>query len=92
MSVNQLEKRSDTVWELPVSFKVGMRVPARIVGTEKLVREMDEAVTLSKLCSKGEWLELKRHQQRVDVKAVTLHCFQLVETNGEWLAVVILDI
>jgi tRNA-splicing ligase RtcB (3'-phosphate/5'-hydroxy nucleic acid ligase) len=35
---------SNTVWELPVTYKKGMRVPARIYGTEKLVREMDDAV------------------------------------------------
>src|SRR2546429_6131994 len=40
----QLKKISDSVWELPASYKQGMRVPARIVATEKLVREMDEAV------------------------------------------------
>ncbi|MFQ5929974.1 MAG: RtcB family protein [Acidobacteriota bacterium] len=39
-----IERISDTVWELPVSYKEGMRVPARIYGTEKLIREMDEAV------------------------------------------------
>src|ERR671931_2811966 len=41
---DNLQKFSDTVWELPASYKEGMRVPARIVATEKLVREMDEAV------------------------------------------------
>lgn len=35
---------SDTVWELPVTFRAGMRVPARIYATEKLLREMDAAV------------------------------------------------
>ncbi len=39
-----LQRISDTVWELPVAYKQGMRVPARIYGTEKLVREMDDAV------------------------------------------------
>lgn len=39
-----IQRISDTVWELPVSYKTGMRVPARIYGTEKLIREMDEAV------------------------------------------------
>ena len=39
-----LQKVSDTVWELPVTYKDGMRVPARIIATEKLVREMDETV------------------------------------------------
>jgi len=43
-TISNLRKISDTVWELPASHKEGMRVPARIVATEKLVREMDEAV------------------------------------------------
>ena len=42
--IDTLQKISDTVWELPASHKEGMRVPARIIATEKLVREMDEAV------------------------------------------------
>lgn len=39
-----LERVSDAAWELPVSYKEGMRVPARIYGSEKLLREMDDAV------------------------------------------------
>src|SRR6266403_926720 len=42
--IDNLTKISDVVWELPVTYKEGMRVPARIIATEKLVREMDEAV------------------------------------------------
>src|ERR1051325_5496728 len=42
--IDNLQKISDTVWELPASYKEGMRVPARIIATEKLMREMDEAV------------------------------------------------
>jgi tRNA-splicing ligase RtcB (3'-phosphate/5'-hydroxy nucleic acid ligase) len=42
--VDSLKKISDTVWELPATYKDAMRVPARIIATEKLVREMDEAV------------------------------------------------
>src|SRR5438876_4775144 len=42
--IDNLRKVSDTVWELPATYKQGMRVPARIIATEKLVREMDEAV------------------------------------------------
>jgi tRNA-splicing ligase RtcB len=37
-------KVSDTVWEIPVTYKSGMRVPARIYATEKLMSEMDEGV------------------------------------------------
>jgi tRNA-splicing ligase RtcB len=40
----KLEKISEAVWEMPSSYKEGMRVPARIYGTEKLIREMDDAV------------------------------------------------
>ncbi|MFZ0928251.1 MAG: RtcB family protein [Syntrophobacteraceae bacterium] len=39
-----LKRVSDTVWEIPASYKEGMRVPARIYATEKLAREMDEGV------------------------------------------------
>jgi SHS2 domain-containing protein len=40
----------------------------------------------------GEKLDSQRHQQRVDVKAVTLHRFQLEKTKDGWTATVILDI
>src|SRR5689334_541291 len=43
-TVDHLRRISDVVWELPTSHKEGMRAPARIIATEKLVREMDEAV------------------------------------------------
>ena len=39
-----LKKISEVIWELPVSYKSGMRVPARIYATEKLVNNMEEAV------------------------------------------------
>ena len=39
-----LQKISDTVWELPATYRENMRVPARIIATEKLVREMEETV------------------------------------------------
>jgi len=39
-----LQQVSNTIWEVPVSYKDEMRVPARIYGTEKLIREMDEGV------------------------------------------------
>ena len=37
-------KISDTVWEIPIRHKEGMRVPARIYATEKLIMEMDDGV------------------------------------------------
>jgi SHS2 domain-containing protein len=40
----------------------------------------------------GETLDAARHQQRADVKAVTLHNFSVEKENGGWRARVILDI
>src|SRR5438046_10649192 len=42
--IDKVRKVSDTVWEIPVTYKDGMHVPARIIAKEKLMREMDEAV------------------------------------------------
>ena len=42
--IDSVQKISETIWELPTTYKDGMRVPARIIATEKLVREIDEAV------------------------------------------------
>ena len=39
-----LKRISETIWELPVSYKEGMLVPARIFASEKLIREMDAGV------------------------------------------------
>jgi len=32
-----IKKISEAVWEIPVAYKPGMRVPARIYATEKLL-------------------------------------------------------
>lgn len=45
-----------------------------------------------KAVAKGEILDPERHEQRVDVKAVTLHQFRLDRTAQGWTAHVILDI
>jgi tRNA-splicing ligase RtcB len=39
-----LKKITETVWELPTSYKSGMLVPARIYATEELLAAMDEGV------------------------------------------------
>ncbi len=40
----ELKQVSDVVWELPISFKKGMRVPARIIATKELIENMDAGV------------------------------------------------
>ncbi|MEP0795340.1 archease [Trichocoleus sp. DQ-A3] len=55
------------------------------------ISEKDGVHQLSAVTT-GEKLDSDRHQQRVDVKAVTLHQFQLEKTDDGWTAMVILDI
>ncbi len=43
-TIRELRKISDTVWEIPMTYKEGMRVPARIYATAKLLRDMDDGV------------------------------------------------
>ncbi|MEN6441663.1 MAG: RtcB family protein [Syntrophobacter sp.] len=43
-NLNVLKRISEAVWEVPPSHKEGMLVPARLYGTEDIVREMDEGV------------------------------------------------
>jgi len=39
-----VKKVGDVVWEIPKTFKSGMKVPARIYASEKLMGGMDEGV------------------------------------------------
>jgi tRNA-splicing ligase RtcB (3'-phosphate/5'-hydroxy nucleic acid ligase) len=40
----ELTQISDTVWELPTSYKEGMLVPARIIANKELIESMDAGV------------------------------------------------
>jgi len=42
--VKNAKQISDVVWEIPISFKAGMNVPARIYATKKLLESMDSGV------------------------------------------------
>lgn len=39
-----LERINDTIWEIPISYKEGIRVPARIYGSQQLIKEIDAGV------------------------------------------------
>jgi len=45
-----------------------------------------------KAIAEGELLDVERHHQRADVKAVTLHDFAVERTQVGWKARVLLDI
>lgn len=40
----EIKRISDTIWEIPLSYKPGMNVPARIYASEKLLNQMDDGV------------------------------------------------
>ncbi len=40
----QMNKIQEGIWEIPITEKEGMRVPARILGSEKLIQIMDKGV------------------------------------------------
>lgn len=44
MRSDHLIKKSDYLFEIPVTYKKGMNVPARIYASESLIKTMDEAV------------------------------------------------
>jgi len=72
-----------------IYFKDADRLLLRI--REVGVDEKEDAYSLSATAA-GEPLDPVRHQQRADVKAVTLHDFRVEKTDGEWKASVLLDI
>ena len=72
-----------------IYFKDAKRLLLRARETQ--IDQKDEAFFLkSKLA--GEQLDASRHEQRADVKAVTLHGFSVEEHDGGWEAKVLLDI
>ncbi len=40
----EIKRVDEVTWEIPTSYKEGMNVPARIIATEKLIKEMDMGV------------------------------------------------
>lgn len=42
--LRRFRKITPAIWEMPISAKIGMKVPARIIATEKLLSEMDDGV------------------------------------------------
>jgi SHS2 domain-containing protein len=72
-----------------IYFKDAERLLLRV--REMRIEEREGTYSLS-ATTVGEPLDARRHQQRADVKAVTLHDFRVEKTEGGWKASVILDI
>src|SRR5437773_3302184 len=66
-----------------IYFKDAERLLLRI--REVRIDEKEDAYSLN-ATAVGEPLDPARHQQRADVKAVTLHDFRVEKTDGRWKA------
>jgi len=42
--IPEFERKGEVIWDIPVSYKKGMRVPARIYASQQLIKDMDRAV------------------------------------------------
>jgi SHS2 domain-containing protein len=78
----------DLLQEL-IFLKDAERLLLRIRQVE--IEEKDEKLFLNGI-AEGEPLDVDRHHQRADVKAVTLHDFSVERTESDWKAKVLLDI
>jgi SHS2 domain-containing protein len=72
-----------------IYFKDAERLLLR--AREVQIGKKDNAYSLN-ATAVGEPLDPARHQQRADVKAVTLHDFRIEKSEGGWKATAILDI
>jgi len=72
-----------------IYFKDAKRLLLR--ADEMHIEQKDEAYSLTSKVV-GEQLDETRHQQRADVKAVTLHGFSVENRDSCWKAKVLLDI
>ena len=72
-----------------IYFKDANRLLLRACETQ--IEQKGEAYVLKAKVA-GERLDDTRHQQRADVKAVTLHGFSVKKRDGGWKAKVLLDI
>ncbi len=72
-----------------IYFKDAKRLLLR--AREAQIDQKGEAYVLNAKVA-GERLDDARHQQRADVKAVTLHGFSVEKDDGNWKAKVLLDI
>jgi protein archease len=72
-----------------IYFKDARRLLLR--ACEMQIDHKDEGYLLKAKVA-GEQLDDTRHQQRADVKAVTLHGFSVEKHDGGWKAKVLLDI
>ena len=63
-----------------------------LLHADRMQIEEREGSFILNVAVSGEQIDAGRHRLLVDVKAVTLHCFQLQFKDNLWQAVVVLDV
>lgn len=63
-----------------------------VFGTIHAKAEKRGATWVATVVMEGETLDGKRHEQAVDVKAVTYHMYKVEVRGGRWKAFVVLDV
>ena len=63
-----------------------------LLRVKEIVIAAQDGVYSLRAIGRGERLDLERHEQRADVKAVTLHRFRVEHTDEGFKAFVILDV
>ena len=63
-----------------------------IFSKYKIAIKESKGLFILKAVFSGEKLNMKKHELIVDVKAVTMHHFEIKQEKGKWKAIVVLDI
>lgn len=90
----KIKLKADSLESLLFSFlqEIVFLKDAKQLLLSKFAVKIDEKnVTLTAKCS-GEKLDMEKHELLVDVKAVTMHRFELKKEKKGWKASVILDV
>ncbi len=61
MNIGALERKGDYLWELPKSYKAGMRVPGLVIGDERLVQNMIDDNAIEQVANVAFLPGIQRH-------------------------------
>ncbi len=89
-----IKLKSDTLENLLFNFlqEIIFLKDARQLLLSKFSVKIDEKKIFLTAKASGERLDAKKHELVVDVKAVTMHKFELKKEKNKWVARVILDV
>jgi SHS2 domain-containing protein len=64
----------------------------REIKEEKMIKENNRKQFILHCSAWGEKIAPERHEPKVDIKAITMHLFELKQIKGKWWAQVLVDI